>query len=123
MNTDTIVKAVRKHMPEKQASALPENIAVISLSPAKSRELNNVYRGKNMPANVLSFRYDEKYGEILVCPAIIRQEAKTRGNSYQQQMTWMIVHGMLHLAGLHHETSERAALRVEKLEQQVLKKL
>lgn len=110
-------------MPEKEAAKLPEEVVVISLSPAKIRELNCVYREKDAPTNVLSFRYDGKYGEILVCPAVIRQEAKAGGNSFQHQMTWMVVHGMLHLAGLHHETSERAALRVEKLEQQIIKKM
>ena len=95
-------------------------IAVISLSVQKSRELNRIYRKKNKSANVLSFRYDSQYGEILVCAQIIRREARTRGNLYARQMTWMVAHGMLHLAGLHHEEYKSVAKRVEKLEQQIL---
>lgn len=107
-------------MPKREALKLPKEIAVISLSQKKSRELNLAYRKKDRPANVLSFRYDEKYGEILVCPAVIREEAKTQKKSYHCQMTWMVLHGMLHLAGLHHEKSKSMAKRTEKLEQKIL---
>lgn len=102
---------------------LPHKIAVISISPQKSLILNRIYRRKNKPANVLSFRYGRDYGEILICPEVIRKEAKAAGNSYKYQMTWMVLHGMLHLAGRHHERSKAAADRVGKFEQKILSKI
>lgn len=123
MNADDIIKKIRACMPEKEAAKLPEEVAMISLSPAKIRELNRVYREEDAPTNVLSFRYDGKYGEILVCPAVIRREAKAGGNSFQHQMTLMVVHGMLHLAGLHHEESATVAKLVKEIEAKIMDKL
>ena len=89
----------------------------------KASELNRRYRGKNKPADVLSFRYGSDYGEILLCPVVIRREAKKQGNSYRHQMLWMILHGIIHLAGLHHEKSKGAERRIAKLEKKILKKI
>lgn len=100
---------------------LPVEISVVSISEKESRLLNRRYRKKHKPANVLSFLYGPEYGEIIVCPSLIRREARKQGHTYQYQMTWMIVHGTIHLSGLHHERSRAAAERVEKLEQKILR--
>lgn len=124
---------------------LPQKISLVEIDKKESQRLSRIYRGKNKPrtfslheffraerstkkvrgkpANVLSFRYGPDYGEILVCPEVIRREAKKQGNSYKYQMTWMILHGMMHLAGLHHERSLKMAKRVMALEERVLRKL
>lgn len=67
--------------------------------------------------------YDKEYGEIIVCPAVIRAEARKQKHTFRYQMTWYIVHGMIHLSGLHHEKSRRTAERVERLEKQILKRM
>ncbi len=123
MNFEEIVQNIRQKMPKVITKALPKEIAVISVPTQKSKVLNQVYRGKNTSTNVLSFYYDKSYGEIIVCPSVVREEAKKQGNTYTYQMTWMIVHGMLHLAGMHHEKSEFLAKNVEALEEQVLEKI
>ena len=102
---------------------LPEEIGIVKIAANKISLLNQIYRGHKKPTNVLSFSYGSDYGEILVCLQIIRQEARKQGNSYQHQMTWMILHGMIHLAGLHHESSRRLAKQVEQLETMVLSRL
>lgn len=101
---------------------LPKAITVVPVSAEESLALNRRYRKKRKPANVLSFLYDREYGEIIVCPVLIRIEAKAQGNSFQYQMTWMIVHGMLHLAGVHHEKSQAAAKMAARLEEKMLRK-
>lgn len=110
-------------MPLALKKRLPKEIAVISLSPAKSRATNKRYRKKDKPTNVLSFRYSDEYGEILLCPAVIRREAREQGNTFDYQMTWMIVHGMLHLSGLHHETSAAREKKFVRVERSVLDKI
>ncbi|QQG45000.1 MAG: rRNA maturation RNase YbeY [Candidatus Sungiibacteriota bacterium] len=110
-------------LPESIRGKLPRKVVVEEISLQEAQRLNRLYRRKNKPANVLSFRYADDYGEILVCSAVIRREAKKQGNSYKYQMTWMIVHGMLHLAGLHHEKSKIIAERTKALEEKILKKV
>jgi probable rRNA maturation factor len=110
-------------LPKSLHRNLPKKVIVQKISAHDAKVINRLYRKKNKPANVLSFRYGPEYGEILVCPAVIRREAKAQGNTYKYQLTWMILHGMIHLAGLHHERSAAAGRKVEKIEQSILCRL
>lgn len=67
--------------------------------------------------------YGRDYGEIIVCPEIISKDARKHGNTQVFQMTWMIVHGMLHIAGMHHEASARMENRVDATESRILRSL
>ncbi|MBI3442474.1 MAG: rRNA maturation RNase YbeY [Candidatus Sungbacteria bacterium] len=119
----SFAKRIVKHLPQAIRNKLPVEITVVSVSAKESLALNRAYRKKRTPANVLSFFYSREYGEIMVCPVLIRAEAKARGNSFEYQMTWMIIHGMLHLAGIHHEASAKAERTFEKTERRALEKL
>lgn len=116
-------KTLVKHFPKYLQKRLPKEVAVISISAKESQRLNRLYRKKNKPTNVLSFRYDSEYGEILLCPDIIKKEARAQGNSQKYQMTWMIVHGMMHLGGMLHEGNSAQGCRFIRLERQVLGKI
>jgi probable rRNA maturation factor len=109
-----------KYFPKYIQKRLPKEVAVISISAKESRRLNRLYRKKDKPTNVLSFRYDSEYGEILVCPEVIKKEAKSAGNSLKYQMTWMIAHGMLHLGGVHHERGGAQEKKFMRMEVQIL---
>lgn len=122
MKTDSVIRKVRRLLPHILSKRLPREILVVEVGPKTAQILNRRYRHKSRPANVLSFHYGPDYGEILICPAVVRREAKVEGNSYEYQMTWLMVHGMLHLAGLHHEKSEAAAKQFETLERKLLRK-
>ncbi|OHA06411.1 MAG: rRNA maturation RNase YbeY [Candidatus Sungbacteria bacterium RIFCSPLOWO2_01_FULL_47_10] len=120
MKRNSVVKRIKKILPKTLLRKLPKEITVKEITPKQALRLNLAYRKKRKPANVLSFRYGPHYGEILVCPEVIRHDAKMQGNSYKYQMTWMILHGMLHLGGLHHEKSHGAELKSGKIEREVL---
>ncbi len=117
---DRTAAVIRKDIPAVLAKKLPRDIAVVMVSENVSQSLNKKYRDKDHSTNVLSFRYDDSYGELLVCVPVIVREAKEEGNTEAFQMTWMIVHGMLHLAGLHHESSRMMAKRVAHVEENIL---
>ncbi len=118
-----IATRIRAFFPAAIRRTLPREVGVFEITLSESLRLNRHYRKKRKPANVLSFRYSERYGEILVCPEVIRREARVMGHSYDIHMTWMIVHGMLHVAGVHHEKSRVAAERTDRLEKRTLKQL
>ena len=123
MDIELIAQNVRPLLPEALKKKLPETVAVVLIDAKTSARLNLIYREKRKSTNVLSFYYDATYGELLICAAVVKAEAKAEGNSYEYQMTWMIVHGMLHLAGLHHEKSEAMEEKAERIESVILKKL
>lgn len=114
---------IRKLIPASLREKLPKEIGIVEIGTGESRRLNKIYREKDKPTNVLSFFYGKEYGEILVCPFVVKKEAKIQKNEYQYQMTWMILHGMLHLAGLHHEKSQALAERVLRIESKILKRI
>lgn len=112
-----------KLLPARLQKKLSNEILVKAVSKNKAKELNLRFFKKNYPANVLSFKYGPDYGEILVCSEVVKKEAREQRNSYKYQMTWMAVHGIIHLTELHHEDSKKTARRAEKLERRILHKL
>lgn len=124
MNTSAaLVRRIRLLLPRLLRQKLPRRMLLVAIGEQESRRLNRTYRRKNKPADVLSFRYGNEYGEILVCPAVVRREARGYGNPYHLQLTWMLAHGMIHLAGLHHGESRAKAAEALRIEQQILKKI
>lgn len=77
-------------------------LSIAFVSPAKSRKLNRTYRGKDKPTNVLSFSLSKYSGEIVLCPDIIKNEAKNFDRTYEKFLGFLVIHGMLHLKGLDH---------------------
>lgn len=121
MSRVDVLKNIIRRFSKGIRRRLPKNINVVAVSAKESQKLNRRYRGKRKAANVLSFRYGPDYGEIVLCPQVIRREAKQQGHSYQYQLRWMVIHGLLHLAGIHHEKSAAARRRFEKAENKLLK--
>src|SRR3990167_11371813 len=104
----SIISFFRRRFPRDLRVRLPREIQVISVSSVRSLVLNRVYRGRAKATNVLSFRYGKEYGEIIICPEVIRREAHNAGLDVRFQTARMVLHGMIHLSGLHHEESEGA---------------
>jgi len=98
------------------------------------RVLNAEWRGKDKPTNVLSFpmleRSDlvdlaphgppEMLGDIALAYETCAREAGDKGLPVEQHAAHLIVHGLLHLAGYDHETSDDAAEAMEALETKAL---
>ena len=95
-------------------------VNVILISPNKIRKINNNYRKKNKITDVLSFRYHREIGEIYICYAQAKKQAKENGLSTQQELTTLLIHGLLHVAGYHHEKSERQAKRMFTKQQKIV---
>ncbi len=78
------------------------SLSVAYISEKKSQELNNHYRKKDKPTNVLSFSLRKNEGEILLCKNVIKKEAPNFGKTYQGFLGFLVIHGMLHLKGYEH---------------------
>ena len=104
-------------------------MSVEVVSAPRMRRLNRRYRGKDKPTNVLSFPAapapdvrPRPLGDVLICPAVLRREAREQGKSVQAHWAHLVVHGTLHLAGYDHERDADAA-RMERREIAVLRRL
>jgi probable rRNA maturation factor len=81
--------------------------------------LNNTYRQKNKPTNVLSFPFDAPtdvamdvplIGDIVICSEVVEQEAHEQHKTAEAHWAHMVVHGTLHLLGFDHEQDADAVI-------------
>lgn len=79
-----------------------------------SRQLNRAWRGKDKPANVLSFPLDKMIGEIFINARRIKIESAKSDETIKSRYLHLFIHGLLHLKGLDHSS------RMDKQEQQLL---
>jgi probable rRNA maturation factor len=74
-----------------------------------SRRLNNSYRGKDKPTNVLSFNVSDDMGEIFINLKKCKVEAKKFDKTFPDFVLFLFIHGLLHLKGMQHgDTMEKA---------------
>lgn len=102
-----------------------KELGLVFLDVSEARALNKQYRGKNYATDVLSFDGDDVHmlGELVLCPEVLRRQAKEHGLSYREELGYMIVHGVLHLLGFEHERGGRAARRMFELQDRVFESL
>ncbi|MHB1951410.1 MAG: rRNA maturation RNase YbeY [Acidiferrobacteraceae bacterium] len=97
------------------------DITVRIVETGESQALNERFRHGTGPTNVLSFSYDNCAdpsrisGDIVICAAIVREEARAQGKAENAHWAHMVVHAIMHLCGHDHETPDEAA-RMEALE-------
>ena len=103
-------------------------VCVRVVDQAESRELNERYRHKNSPTNVLSFPaemdgpFTHVWGDIVVCAPVVHTEAAEQDKSPEAHFAHMIVHGVLHLLGYDHQSGTDAE-KMESLEKDILGRL
>jgi probable rRNA maturation factor len=92
-------------------------------------ELNQTYRKKTGPTNVLSFPADMNtefdiplLGDIIICAPVVEREAAEGDIDLIAHWAHMVVHGTLHLIGYDHIRREEAEA-MEKLETEILTNL
>jgi probable rRNA maturation factor len=89
------------------------HVAVTFITPEEIAALNAQHRGKDGPTDVLSFPVDgngpvlgeRELGDVVICP------------EHTEDLMEAVVHGVLHLVGMDHETDdgEMLALQAEVL--------
>ena len=104
-------------------------LAIVLTNDAEQRDLNQQWRGKDSPTNVLSFPQIEPFGpvvgilgDITMARETLEREAADQGTSFADHFTHLVVHGFLHILGYDH-LSDAEALQMESLETQILASL
>jgi probable rRNA maturation factor len=85
------------------------HVAVEFVGADRIAELNAVHRGKEGPTDVLSFPVDgegpahgeRELGDVVICP------------EHTEDLVEAVVHGVLHLTGMNHETDEGEMLALQ----------
>lgn len=102
-------KAVKKHILGDEYI-----LSLVFVSDEESRVLNEKHRGKDEPANILSFPLSETEGEVFIAPDKAGCDAPKFGMNTRCFTLYLFIHGLLHLKGFSHGS------RMEKEERKIL---
>ncbi len=78
------------------------DLSLIFTGSKKSKTLNKKYRGKDYPANILSFPIDKTEGEIFIDLHEVKRTFKKFNRKYENFITFLFIHGLFHLKGYAH---------------------
>jgi probable rRNA maturation factor len=105
-------------------------LSVVFTDDEHVRQLNADYREKDKATNVLSFPgsppdsklFGPLLGDIVVARETVVAEAVDLGLAFEDHLTHLMVHGLLHLFG-HDHLEDDEAERMESLETEILARL
>ena len=108
-------KGLKPTVQHAAAAALSEQkikdsaVVIVLANDTEVQILNNAYRGKNKPTNVLSFPNDvvekriRQLGDIILSYDRVAEETTAQNKPFKHHLTHLVIHGVLHLLGLDHE--------------------
>ncbi|KAI5623739.1 putative ribonuclease isoform 1 [Silurus asotus] len=106
------------------------DMGIVCVDNRKIQHINNIYRKRNMPTDVLSFPFYEdlkpgrlpctlhrdeyNLGDIFLGVEYVMQQCQERSCDFQGTLTVIAAHGICHLLGYRHETEEEWAEMFQK---------
>jgi rRNA maturation RNase YbeY len=126
---ELFLSCVRRDLGLEQA-----DVTICLVSDAEMARMNEAYRKKKGPTDVLSFpaemrrkpiafsnaarakraaKLDGYLGDIAISPATAKRYARKNGRRLPAELRILILHGVLHLLGYDHETDHGEMTRIE----------
>jgi probable rRNA maturation factor len=107
---DDVLVELRKKKIITAAQAKKE-LTLVFLDKKPAQKINFEFRGKDYATDVLSFDSMEpnSFGELVMCPDVLKRQSKEHKLTYQEELGYMLLHGILHLLGYDHELGEQEA--------------
>lgn len=110
-----------------------KEISITLVDDEAIRLLNRQYLRLDKPTNVLSFSLEEGecgkvnpdlLGDIVISADTALRDAKRGGFTLEEEILFLIIHGLLHLTGYEHVRTSRAnALKMKKKEKELFRAL
>ncbi|MBR2442121.1 MAG: rRNA maturation RNase YbeY [Clostridia bacterium] len=122
------LRALEKAVGEKVQADIPLAVELVFVDGEEIQRLNRETRGIDKVTDVLSYPaldlvkgepilgkdypwdIDEEgnllFGSIAICVARAREQAEEYGHSYERELHYLLVHGILHCLGYDHMTDE-----------------
>jgi rRNA maturation RNase YbeY len=114
-------------------------LGILFVSDQRMRSFNRRYRGKDCATDVLAFAMREArtahalrqaqgrpvplmpdmLGDVVISVPTAARQAKEGHRSLDEELTVLLVHGILHLCGYDHERSEKEARRMHRRERMI----
>ena len=112
----------------------PLSLEVYVTEPIEAQAINLEARGKDYATNILSYPCELPssvldllpalpLGELVICHAVVANQAAEQGKSVSEHLTHLLVHGILHVLGFDHELGQAQQDEMERIEIAVLASL
>ena len=110
---------------------IDSELSLVFTNDADIREINGKWRHIDKPTNVLSFpafalqpgqEPGEVLGDIVIARETVEREAAEEDKSFDDHLSHLVVHGLLHLMGYDHQNDDEAE-QMETLERKILASL
>lgn len=105
-------------------------LSITFVSRAAIRALNREHLGRNGATDVISFAFRGTgqaaavVGDIYIAPAVARSSARSNGVSVREELTRLVVHGVLHVLGHDHpETESRVRSDMWRIQERLVARL
>ena len=119
-STQSLARTLAQFLKRAQAAVrLRGQVTVLLTSDAAMRDLNQRFRGKNQPTDVLSFPTSNlvqslEKGDVAISVETAQRQSAEQGHLLATEIKVLMLHGLLHLAGHDHETDAGEMLRRER---------
>ena len=102
-------------------------ISVAFVGPVAMEKLNSDFLSHDGPTDVISFglarasKSSPVIGDIYICPLVAERNARRLGITAKEELTRLVIHGMLHILGHDHpEGDERTRSTMWKRQERIL---
>tara|TARA_B100001123_G_scaffold113041_1_gene131689 strand:- start:695 stop:1147 length:453 start_codon:yes stop_codon:yes gene_type:complete len=116
ISSELIEQAVESVMNELFQNKKHE-LSIVFIGENRMAEINQQYLDHKGPTDVLTFNYPDESppkSEILICPSVAYQHAKSHNVSLGCELTRYIIHGILHVQGYSDLTSRERSVMKQK---------
>lgn len=122
---DELTLLLSRHKKLKNKSRLKCELTIVFMDKNSARRLNFEHRQKNYATDVLSFESMDPavLGELVICPQVLKAQAREHGLSFRDELGYMLIHGVLHLLGYQHESGGKAASEMYHLQDSCFEKM
>ncbi|HEY3277385.1 MAG TPA: rRNA maturation RNase YbeY [Syntrophorhabdaceae bacterium] len=140
-DTQKLLKTDKKRIREITGNLLTylklpdRDVSILFVDNRQIRKLNKQFFGKDKPTNVISFSYIEEetvprssggempcemIGDIVISLEKAREEADSLEIPFYERLFTLIIHGLLHILGFHHEKGGNELRRMRYREKKLL---
>lgn len=106
------------------------HLSLTLVGKTRMRRLNRTYRQRDYATDVLAFPMQDAsqlplafVGDVVICVPVALSQASRFSNTPDEEILRLLIHGILHLLGYDHETTEREAKRMKRKEQAIFQRL
>jgi probable rRNA maturation factor len=88
-----------------------KTVSMVFVNNNTIHEMNKTYRNKDYATDVLTFvdGTDDYLGDIIISIDKAKEQAQRYNHSFQRELSFLSIHGVLHCLGYDHQTPKEEA--------------